>query len=108
MIIRVSFEALRCPITTVKLLISYLLFRTICLVTTETNYVFPLRVIKIGTGGKLDYTGNYVSFMDTMLQFGILGIKTRELYLPTRLQRVVIDPIKHKQMTDELSEDEGK
>jgi fatty acid synthase len=45
--------------------------------------------------------------MDTMLQFGILGIKTRELYLPTRLQRVVIDPIKHKKLSDTLGDDEG-
>lgn len=52
----------------------------------------------------MNFVGNFVSFMDTMLQFGILGIKTRELYLPTRLQRVVIDPLKQKKMSDSLSE----
>lgn len=55
----------------------------------------------------MNFVGNFVSFMDTMLQFGILGIKTRELYLPTRLQRVVIDPLKHKKMSDSLTEEQS-
>lgn len=42
-----------------------------------------------------------------MLQFSILSIKTRELFLPTRLQRVVIDPAKQKQIADALPEGSG-
>lgn len=45
-----------------------------------------------GTVGTLAWDGNWVPFMDTMLQFGIIGVDTRELYLPTRLQRAHIEP----------------
>lgn len=48
-----------------------------------------------GTQGRLAWDDNWISFMDTMLQFGIIGVDTRELYLPTRLQRAVIDPRAH-------------
>ena len=48
-----------------------------------------------GSLGSLKWTGNWISFMDTMLQFSILGQNTRELYLPTRLQRAVINPRNH-------------
>ena len=44
--------------------------------------------------------------MDTMLQFSILGQSTRELYLPTRLQRAIINTKKHKQIVEALSEEE--
>ncbi|KAJ9575473.1 hypothetical protein L9F63_007678, partial [Diploptera punctata] len=50
---------------------------------------------------------NWISFMDTMLQFSILGQNTRELYLPTRLQRAIINPKKHKQVIESLPEGEG-
>jgi hypothetical protein len=46
--------------------------------------------------------------MDTMLQFSILGQSTRELYLPTRLQRAIINTKQHKQIVEALSEGEGK
>lgn len=55
----------------------------------------------------MNFVGNFVSFMDTMLQFEILGIKTRELYLPTRLQRIVIDPLKQKKVIESLTEGES-
>ncbi|KOB66792.1 Fatty acid synthase, partial [Operophtera brumata] len=42
--------------------------------------------------GELAWDGNWIPFMDTMVQFGIIGIDTRELYLPTRLQRAYIGP----------------
>ncbi|KAL0271260.1 UNVERIFIED_CONTAM: hypothetical protein PYX00_008407 [Menopon gallinae] len=60
-----------------------------------------------GVTGTLEWEDNYISFMDTMLQFSILGLSTRELYLPTRLQRAVINPLKHKAITDELTEGQG-
>ena len=61
-----------------------------------------------GVSGKLQWQGNWISFMDTMLQFSILGQSTRELYLPTRLQRAIINPKKHKQFVENLAEGEGK
>ncbi|KAI4472195.1 fatty acid synthase [Holotrichia oblita] len=45
-----------------------------------------------GNVGKLKWTGNWISYMDTMLQFSILGQNTKELYLPTRLHKAVINP----------------
>lgn len=60
-----------------------------------------------GVAGKLAWDDNWVSFIDTMLQFSILGRNTRDLYLPTRLQRAVINPTFHKELVAELSEEEG-
>ncbi|XP_030757326.1 fatty acid synthase [Sitophilus oryzae] len=45
-----------------------------------------------GVNGKLRWNNNWISYIDTMLQFAILGDKTRELALPTRIQRVFINP----------------
>ncbi|XP_059618857.1 fatty acid synthase [Phlebotomus argentipes] len=52
--------------------------------------------------GKLEWAEkNWVSFMDTMLQFSIMGKDLRELYLPTRIERVVINPEKHFELAEE-------
>lgn len=48
--------------------------------------------------GKLQWQDDWISFMDTMLQFSILGKDLRELYLPTRIEKVVIDPVKHMEI----------
>jgi fatty acid synthase, animal type len=45
--------------------------------------------------GELEWTENWTSFMDTMLQFSIMGKDLRELYLPTRIEKVVLNPHKH-------------
>lgn len=45
--------------------------------------------------------------MDLLLQFSVVSIKTRELYLPTRLQRIVIDPIKHLKEVQNIKEGQG-
>jgi len=45
-----------------------------------------------GNWGKLAWEENWVSFLDTMLQFTIISQPNRGLYLPTRLQRAAIDP----------------
>lgn len=67
-------------------------------------YVFVMS----GVSGKLEWQGNWISFMDTMLQFSILGQNTRELYLPTRLQRAIINTKKHKEIIEDLSWGEGE
>lgn len=61
-----------------------------------------------GLCGKLKWENNWISFIDTMLQFSILGQNTRELYLPTRLQRAVINPTEHLQFIKTLQEGDGK
>lgn len=50
--------------------------------------------------GKLNWETNWISFMDTMLQFSILGKDLRELYLPTRIERTVINPLKHLEIIE--------
>uniref|UniRef100_A0A336MQ27 Fatty acid synthase n=1 Tax=Culicoides sonorensis TaxID=179676 RepID=A0A336MQ27_CULSO len=54
-----------------------------------------------GNIGELKWEGNWISFMDTMLQFSILGKDLRELYLPTRIGRLVINPMKHMNYINE-------
>lgn len=54
--------------------------------------------------GTLNWENNWISFVDTMLQFGIISSPTRELYLPTRLQKAIIDPKKHLDMLRQLDE----
>lgn len=47
------------------------------------------------TTGRLQWDDNWISYMDTMLQFSILGKDQRELYLPTSIERTVINPLAH-------------
>ncbi|XP_030556630.1 fatty acid synthase [Drosophila novamexicana] len=51
-----------------------------------------------GVAGRLLWADNWISFMDTMLQFRILSNSMRELYVPTGIERVVIDPVKHLEL----------
>lgn len=59
-----------------------------------------------GKIGKLLWT-NWISFIDTMLQFSILEKDTRGLYLPVRLQYAAIDPNEHLDFVNIYKEDEG-
>ncbi|GAB0087166.1 Fatty acid synthase [Sergentomyia squamirostris] len=57
--------------------------------------------------GKLEFKDkNWVSFMDTMIQFFILGIDIRELYLPTSVEKVIINPEKHLELAQDYATDE--
>ncbi|CAL1299396.1 unnamed protein product [Larinioides sclopetarius] len=53
-----------------------------------------------GNKGLLKWTDEWVVFLDTMLQFTILGSPKRALCLPTRIQYMKIDPILHKTVMD--------
>lgn len=57
-----------------------------------------------GHSGKLNWDNNWISFIDTMLQFSILGQNTRELYLPTRLHKAIINPKLHMQLASKEPE----
>lgn len=57
-----------------------------------------------GLAGSLRWDKNWISFIDTMLQFSILGQNTRELYLPTRLNKAIINPLQHVQMVQKDEE----
>lgn len=46
-----------------------------------------------GTEGTIKWQDNWVSFLDTMLQFSLVGAKHRGLCLPTRIRKITIDPV---------------
>lgn len=48
-----------------------------------------------GDHGKLEWTGNWVTFLDTMLQMMILGLSGRSLRLPTRIRYMSVNPLWH-------------
>ncbi|XP_017858729.1 PREDICTED: fatty acid synthase [Drosophila arizonae] len=58
--------------------------------------------------GNLQWVDNWISFMDTMLQFSILSKNLRELYLPTRIEKAVINPLKHLELINGLSKEAQK
>ncbi|XP_076014659.1 fatty acid synthase [Genypterus blacodes] len=57
-----------------------------------------------GDFGKLEWTGNWVTFLDTMLQIGILSLSGRNLVLPTRIRSLCIDPALHLEKVSEYTE----
>lgn len=54
--------------------------------------------------GRLQWDDNWISYMDTMLQFSILGKDQRELYLPTSIERTVINPVAHYAVCEQSRE----
>ncbi|XP_018303406.1 fatty acid synthase [Mycetomoellerius zeteki] len=59
------------------------------------------------TAGELYWFNQWIPYIDTMLQFGVLSISHKLLYLPSRIQYVAIDPILHNRLLKELPEDDG-
>ncbi|KAK9875955.1 hypothetical protein WA026_011057 [Henosepilachna vigintioctopunctata] len=52
----------------------------------------------------IKWTGNWVTFMDNMLQMKLLQYNTRQLFLPIGLQRIIIDPKKHLEYVNSFGE----
>lgn len=48
-----------------------------------------------------------MSYIDTLLQFELISIKSRELRLPTYIKEIVIDPVYHKRVVEESSKSDG-
>ncbi|GFY74596.1 fatty acid synthase [Trichonephila inaurata madagascariensis] len=49
-----------------------------------------------GNRGLLKWTGQWVAFLDSLLQLTVLSYQERALCLPTRIKKVTIDPEFHK------------
>lgn len=47
------------------------------------------------TQGEIKWRNDWVAFMDNMLQIKILGVDTRQLYVPTSIAMLAIDPQMH-------------
>ncbi|XP_076154823.1 fatty acid synthase [Alosa pseudoharengus] len=58
-----------------------------------------------GDQGKLEWTGNWVTFLDTMLQMIVVGLSGRSLRLPTRIRSVSVDPTWHKKFVHDYIND---
>ncbi|KAK0152563.1 Fatty acid synthase [Merluccius polli] len=58
-----------------------------------------------GDGGKLQWSGNWVTLLDTMLQMVVAGLPGRSLRLPTRIRSVCIDPALHLQKVSQYGDD---
>lgn len=56
-----------------------------------------------GLGGKIKWNNDYVSFMDCLLQMGIVGMDSRSLALPIGLDYVRIDPERFKQAIQDFN-----
>lgn len=54
--------------------------------------------------GKIKWEGNWIAFIDNMLQTSILQEDSRLLYVPTTIQKVLIDAKKHIQYAGEFGE----
>lgn len=60
-----------------------------------------------GSKGKVVWNGNWISYIDTLLQFQLISIKSRELRLPTYIKEIIIDPMYHKEVTERSSNTKG-
>ncbi|KAL3270572.1 hypothetical protein HHI36_021109 [Cryptolaemus montrouzieri] len=56
------------------------------------------------TRAYIKWEGNWISFMDNMLQIQILQLDTRLLYVPTGIKQMVIDPKFHLQYVESFGE----
>ncbi|XP_056626779.1 fatty acid synthase [Triplophysa dalaica] len=59
-----------------------------------------------GDCGKLHWTSNWVTFLDTMLQMIVVGLPGRSLRLPTRIRSVCVDPRLHEEKVKDYSDDQ--
>uniref|UniRef100_A0A674EV05 Fatty acid synthase n=1 Tax=Salmo trutta TaxID=8032 RepID=A0A674EV05_SALTR len=57
-----------------------------------------------GDSGKLQWTDNWVTFLDTMLQMIVVGLSGRSLRLPTRIRSVCVDPNIHQERVTDYAE----
>jgi fatty acid synthase len=73
----------------------------------HTTFQGVLESDQHGRVGRLNWPVDFIEFLDYQLQFSILSKPTRSLYLPTRLQRVTVNPIYHLQEAAKLNEGEG-
>lgn len=58
-------------------------------------------IVLLGTNGELKWTGEWISFLDTMLQLSVLRLPGRGLRLPTRVRSIRIDPSIHLERAKE-------
>jgi len=74
-----------------------------------TNEFRSLKSVSItGKNGHIAWKSNWVTFMDNMLQFMILGHSSRSLFVPTRIRKLIIDPKYHVGVIENLPIEERR
>ncbi|XP_030383066.1 fatty acid synthase [Scaptodrosophila lebanonensis] len=96
------------PNTTAKQLVTNDVYKELRLRGYDYSGIFRGIVTSdtVASVGQLQWVDNWISFMDTMLQFSILSKDLRELYLPTRIEKAVINPAKQLELVNNLSKEE--
>ena len=64
-------------------------------------------MIVVGDDGHLLWNGNWISYLDTMLQIQVLSLPGRGLRLPTRIKALRIDPTLHHDKVGEFHGTKG-
>lgn len=61
-----------------------------------------------GREAMIEWTNNYCTFLDNMLQLSMISIDTRGLYVPTGIKKIVIDVKHHMNVHRQMSEEKCK
>lgn len=57
-----------------------------------------------GLGGKIKWNSNWTTFIDCLLQFQVMMKDTRQLMLPTKFRKLIINPLVHEKILSETEE----
>ncbi|XP_048467070.1 fatty acid synthase-like [Rhincodon typus] len=68
------------------------------------NFQGILETNNAGDKGRLLWSGNWVTLLDTMLQMIVVGLSGRSLRIPTRIRSVCIDPQLHEEKVQDYQE----
>ena len=52
-------------------------------------------IVITGERGEIQWTGDWISFIDTMMQMTLLSKQETSLQLPTELAKIAINPERH-------------
>ncbi|XP_076764194.1 fatty acid synthase-like [Xylocopa sonorina] len=76
------------------------------------EYTGMFRALKsasiMATSGRIAWLKNWAAFMDNMLQIKILGLDTRTLFVPTSIQKLVIDTTLHNNIIRNLDNENNE
>lgn len=61
-----------------------------------------------GLGGKVKWNNKWVPFLDCLLQINIVGKDTRNIVLPTRIQKIRINEIEHMRQAAEFKSNQAE
>lgn len=70
-----------------------------------TSAMIQILFYSLGNIGRISWVNNFVAFMDNMLQMQILQEDTRGLFVPTSIQKMVINTKKHFNILHSLDEE---